>query len=376
MPMVRVLDLRDTYEIGGPGKTILETYRFIDRRRFDLHLGVFLLEGESDDSPFLREARAVGMPVHLIRGGSRFDPRLVTRTAALTRALAVDILHAHEVKSDVISWAARPLCRRPIVTTMHGWIANSPKQRAFVALDKAVARRYDCVIAVSNRIRQDLLDAGVPENRIRLVHNAIVPERYRRTGERGRLAAIAGREVPGPVLLAVGRLSAEKGHADLLDAVALVCGRGRRISLVLAGDGPERGRLEARVRDLGIADQVVFAGYVDGPQRLLEEADLAVLPSHTEGLPNAALEALIMDVPVLATRVGGTPEVIDDGVTGRLVPARDAAALATGIDEFLAQRDAWTQMAVRGHQVVLNRFDFRARTRKVEELYCEMLEEP
>ena len=371
---IRVLDLRDTYEIGGPGKTILETYRFIDRSRFDLHLGIFLTPQEGTDTPFLAEARNYGMPVHYIHGANQYDPRLIARTAALVKSLDIDLVHAHEVKSDVIMWLAAVLHRVPIMTTMHGWIGNTPKQRALIALDKWLVRRFDMVLAVSNRIRQDLLDAGVPAGRIRLVHNAIVMDRYERTGETGMLASLVGRALPGPVLTCVGRFSAEKGHADFIEALGIVAERGHRIFAVLAGDGVERPRLEARIAALGLTDSVFLPGYVDRPQRVLEETDLMVLPSHTEGLPNAALEALAMDVPVLATRVGGTPEVIEDGVTGRLVPPRDPLAMAAAIEDFLAHRPAWVAMAERGHAAIRDKFDFRARTRAVEALYAELVE--
>lgn len=372
MKPIRVLDLRDTCEIGGPGKTILETYRFIDASRFELHLGVFMTPRDGIDTPFLREARTYGMPVHRIHGAHQFDPRLVTRTAALVRSLDIDVVHAHEVKSDVIAWLSAALHRVPIMTTMHGWIGNTSRQRAFIALDKRVARRFDMVLAVSGRMRDELLDAGVPANRIRLVHNAIVMERYQRTGQGGVLPSLVGRAVPGPVLACVGRLSPEKGHADFIEAIGIVLRKGHRVSAVLAGDGPERPRLEAQVATLGLGDAVFLPGYIDRPQRVLEAADLMVLPSHTEGLPNAALEALAMEVPVLATRVGGTPEVVEDGVSGRLVPPHDPAAMAAAIEHFLAHRDMWAGMAARGRASIGERFDFRARTRTMETLYVEL----
>lgn len=373
MKPISVLHLRDTYEIGGPGKTILETYRFIDQDRFRLHLGIFLRKGEEPDSPFIREAKRIGMPVHFITGFHQYDPRMIVRVNEIVRDQKIDIIHAHEVKSDVIAYLASRLRPTPIVTTLHGWIGNSLKGRMFIKLDKRVVRGFDRVIAVSRQIEQDLLKAGVSESKIRLLHNAIVVENYQRKGMRGVLQEVVGRPVESPVIASVGRLSAEKGHADLVDAIVVVKKAGHKVSLVLIGDGPERQSLLRQVEKLGLQDCVHLPGYVQAPQRLLEDVDLMVLPSHTEGLPNAALEALLMEVPVLATRVGGTPEVIIDGETGRLVEAHSPQQLAEGIFQFLVSPEEWRRMAKRGKERVERHFDFRARTRKLEAIYQEIV---
>jgi glycosyltransferase involved in cell wall biosynthesis len=370
---INVLHLRDTHEIGGPGKTILETHRAIDPSRVRLSLGVFLTRNETGESPFVAAARDYGMPVHFIRGYNQYDPRLIWRVVDLVRSQSIDIVHAHEVKSDVVAWLASKLRRVPIMTTMHGWIGNGRKQRLFIGLDQRVVRRFDRVIAVSGQIHRELTAAGVSSDRLRLLHNAIVLDRYRRTGQRGWLAQAAGGPVPGPVLASIGRLSFEKGHADLIEAIGVLARRGRRVSLVLAGDGPERARLTEQIRALGLEGSVFLPGYLAEPQRLLEEADLMVLPSHTEGLPNAVLEALAMDVPVLATRVGGTPEVVTHGETGWLVPPREPELMADAIEAFLADPAAWRLMAGRGRAVVEAQFSFEHRTRRLEALYAEMM---
>lgn len=373
MKPISILHLRDTYEIGGPGKTILETYRAIDRNRFQLHLGIFLRRGETRDSPFIAEARRLGMLVHFITGFHQYDPRMIFQVNELVKAQRIDIVHAHEVKSDVIAYLASRLQPVPIVTTLHGWIGNSLKGRMLIALDKRVVRGFDRVIAVSRQIERELLEAGVPETQIRLLHNAIVVENYQRKGIRGILQEVVGRPVESPVIASVGRLSPEKGHADLVDAIALVKKSGHKVSLVLIGDGPERPTLVKQIEKHGLQDVVHLPGYVQVPQRLLEEVDLMVLPSHTEGLPNAALEALLMEVPVLATKVGGTPEVITDGETGRLVSPRSPRELADGILEFLASPERWKQMARQGKTKVETHFDFQTRTRKLETIYEEVV---
>jgi glycosyltransferase involved in cell wall biosynthesis len=372
MSVVKVLDLRDTHEIGGPGKTILETFRAIDSRQFELHLGVFLRRDESDDTPFISAARKIGLPVHTLRGYNQYDPRMILQVAQLVRKLGIDVVHAHEVKSDVITVLAAKLRRVATMTTLHGWIANDARQRMWRTIDCRLLPFFDCVLVVSEQIRQELLANGVPGRNLRLLHNAIVIERYQRTGQRGYLTNLVGRSLTRPVIVSIGRLSPEKGHADLVEALAITAQRGYRISAVLAGDGSDRSRLQDQIRSLGLEDSIHLPGYIDQPERVLEDADLAVLPSHTEGLPNAALEAMVMQVPLLATAVGGTPEVVTDGETGRLVKPRSPRELADGIIDFLMNPSPWTQMASRAREAVERQFNFTTRTRTLETIYAEL----
>jgi glycosyltransferase involved in cell wall biosynthesis len=372
-PRLKILHIRDTHEIGGPGKTILETHRAIDSSRFSLHLAVFMARHQVAETPFVSAARDSGMPVHVIRGFNQYDPRLILRLVRLIGTLGIDVVHAHEVQSDVIAYLASKLHRVPTITTAHGWIGNRRKARLLIAVDKIVIRGFDRVIAVSDLIRRDLIASGVRPERVCLLHNAIVVERYARTGQRGFLADLLGRPLSGPVITSIGRLSREKGHADLVDALGIVAAQGYKFTAVLAGDGPERQSLVERVRILGLHETVLFPGYVSQPERILEETSLMVLPSHTEGLPNAALEAMAMEVPVLATRVGGTPEVVSDGETGRLVDPHSPESLARAIIEFLSNTADWRAMGRRGRDVVERQFSFRERTRTLERIYVGLV---
>jgi glycosyltransferase involved in cell wall biosynthesis len=371
---IHILDLRDTHEIGGPGKTILETYRAIDHSRFSVHLGLFRADDDRADTPFLEAARSIGMPIHEVHARGPYDPALIWRLAALVRERRFDIVHPHEASSDVLTWCMRAIHRVPIVSTAHGWIGNSVRQRFMIDLDKRVLRRFDRVIAVSRKVQHELIAARLPAAKVTLLHNAIVLEKYRRTNGRGALDALIGRSLPRPALISIGRLSPEKGHADLVDALAIVAARGRRVTAVLVGDGPSRADLIARIHAAGLQQWIHLPGYVQQPAQLLQDADLMVLPSHTEGLPNAALEAFAMEVPVLATRVGGTPEVVTDGVTGKLVPSRSAESLAAGILAFLDDPEPWRRWARQGRLTVEMHFDFKTRTGKLEAIYVEMVE--
>jgi glycosyltransferase involved in cell wall biosynthesis len=370
---VRVLHLRDSHEVGGPGKTILETFRAIDGSRFDLHLGVFETRHESGRTPLVEAAEDTGMTVHHIRAFNQYDPRLIWRVARLVRRLKAHIVHAHEPKSDVLGYLAAKLAGVPVMTTAHGWIGNRLKDRVLGALDRQLLRAFDRVIAVSTPIRDALSGAGVDEKRLRLLHNAIVVGRYQRTGQTHFLEQLLGRSLDRPVVVTIGRLSPEKGHADLVEALALLRQRGCCVTAVLVGDGPARAALEEKVRAARLSDRVHFPGYVTNTAQILESSDLMVLPSHTEGLPNVALEALLMEVPVVATRVGGTPEIVIDGVTGQLVEPRAPAALAGAIAAFVAHPEPLREMARAGRRRVEAEFDFRVRTRRLEAIYLELV---
>ena len=375
MKPLKVLDLRDTDEIGGPGKTILETYRAVDAKRFELSVGVFGTEEGAGNTPFARAARDCGMPVHVIPATGPYDGRQIWRLAHLVKTEGISVVHAHEASSDVLTYLASALHRVPIVSTAHGWIGNGAKQQLFVALDKLVLRRFDRVIAVSAKLQGELIAAGVPERKVHLLHNAIVLDRYRRNGSNGFIEQRIGQRPRGPVLASIGRLSPEKGHLDLVEALGIVTARGHQVTAVFVGDGPERPRIEERIKALGLTGSIHLLGYLDQTARILQDADLMVLPSHTEGLPNAALEAMAMEVPVLATRVGGTPEVVTDGLTGRLVEARSPASLADAIGDFVANPGEWKAMADRARPEVERRFDFHARTRRLEEIYTQLAAE-
>lgn len=372
--MINILHLRDTHEIGGPGKTILETVSHIDNSRFKLHIGVFKTRREKEDSPFVTEGRRRGFSVHSIDSFNQFDPRIVLGVIRLVNELGIDLIHTHETKSDIIGLMAARCSGRPVITTVHGWIFNTLKQRIYIGMDKKSLRYFDRVIAVSEKMRNELLACSVPRERIDLLHNGIVVENYKNSGKRGFLNTLAQCAKNRPVIGTVGRLSREKGHRDLVIAVSLILKQGLDISCFIIGDGPEREHLEKLISDLSLQNNVFLTGYLREPQRAIEDLDLFVLPSYTEGLPNVVLESLLMDVPVIATRVGGTPDVIENGTHGVLVEPGSPADLAAAITDFSGDPKKYRLMAQAGKNQVITRFNFTNRTRQLENIYEDVIQ--
>jgi len=181
--------------------------------------------------------------------------------------------------------------------------------------------------------------------------------------------------LPADSLLCIsaGRLSPEKGHADLLQAIAEIGDRAAGWHFILCGDGPCMTRLEQQVRALRIQQRVQLAGYRTDIQHIFQAMDLFVLPSHSEGLPNVILEALSLGKPVIATSVGGVPEVIESGVNGILVPPHRSDLLAEAMIQCFSEYSRREAMGQSGRRTVQTRFTFEAQTRRLESIYAEIL---
>ena len=361
---LRVLHLRDSPWVDGPGRTILETGSHIDSQRVEYHIGAFVSGGKH---PLVEGAQARGLNVHVIQDERGVSSVLVDRIIELMDRLEIDILHTSEFRSNVLALMCRR--RRPVklVSTVHGWIANNLRGRVYRVVDKAVLPRFDAVIMVSQATRQLVPRWWLPDRRVEVLPNALVLGVYGREiveSSRARRDTSAG-----ATLLNVGRLSPEKGQDVLLRAVAALAPRYPQLKLKFAGIGPMEADLRALAATLGIADRVEFLGYIDQMPKLYAEIDLVVQSSFTEGMPNVILEAAYLRVPIVATAVGGTAEVVQHGKSGWLIPPHSLEALTAGIERYLRDPDEFARMGDAAHARVCAEFSFDVRTRRLMDFY-------
>jgi glycosyltransferase involved in cell wall biosynthesis len=290
----------------------------------------------------------------------RFDHATIDGVREAARRLRPHIVQSHSVKSHALVRAAALYRSSGWVGWHHGYTATDLKMHAYNVVDCWSLRVADLAITVSAPFVHQLRRRGVAA-RVEIVHNVVTEQDFVARGNHAPRARIK--------VLSVGRLSREKGHADLLEAFARAAARLFGLDLVLVGDGPEREHLEAQARRLGIAHCVRFVGHVPDPRPWYADADLFVLPSHSEGSPNALLEAMAASLPVIATHVGGVPELVTDGLTGRLVPSRSPDALA---DAIVAAASDPVAAAVLGRMAaswVRTHHDPVARARRLTDLY-------
>ena len=292
-----------------------------------------VLDGHSSRThPFVEEARGRGLDVVCLTPPRRRYDREIGKVVRLLGPRG-GILHTHGYRPDLVGGIAARRAGWSQVSTVHGFTGGDWKNRIYESLQFWALRRANRVVAVSGAIGERLEGAGVGSAQLRCIPNALAPGEFLSREEARSRLGLREEQIS---LGWAGRLGREKGADILLEALALVTDLPVQASVV--GDGPERGPLGAQAERLGIAERVTWHGAVPGAGRLLRAFDLLVLSSRTEGTPMIVLEALAAGVPVVATAVGGVPDLLrEDGV---LVPVDDPGALGRAIRDTLQHLDA------------------------------------
>jgi len=303
-------------------------------------------------------------------------PRLwaaVHEIAGQLDRVGADVLCCHGYKANLLGRIAARRQQIPVVAVARGWTAESFRVRFYERLDRLHLRCMDHVVCVSEAQAAKVRRAGVPAARMSVIYNAIDPARFQEPDGRYRAKLLRYFRQPRThIIAAAGRLSPEKGFSVLVSAAERVLRVHPSAGFVLFGEGPERARLQQQINAAGLGQTFILCGLRADLDRFVPHFDLMVLPSYTEGLPNVVLEAFAAGVPVVATAVGGTPEVIEDGVSGYLVPPGDAQGMADRIEELLAVPEVLPDMGRMGRLQVQEKFGFASQARLYRELFQQL----
>lgn len=369
---MRIAHLTASPFFGGPERQMLGLALTLPK---DIHSLFLSFPERGLCQPFLDELRRHGFTAEALANNTPHFFAVQRELCERLTQLRADLLCCHGYKADLLG---RPATRKlgiPVVSISRGWTAATWKVRLYEAVDRLSLRWMDRVVCVSEGQAQKVRRAGVAEPLIRVIRNAIFTDRFGDPDEPGRAFLQAFFPKPRKYIIgAAGRLSPEKGYGDLIDAAAEGVKNHPGAGFLLFGDGPLHGALARQILKLNLTDNFVLAGFRPDLDRWLPNFDAFVLPSYTEGLPNVVLEAFAARVPVVATAVGGTPEVIDDGQNGYLVPAADSHSLAERITRLLDDDRLRQTMGMSGYYRVRDHFTFEAQARQYAQLYHEMLD--
>lgn len=307
------------------------------------------------------------------------DVRAFRSIAHLLREQRPSVVHTHLAKAGTLGRIAARRSRTPVlVHTFHGHVLRgyfSPAvSRAYLEVERRLASRTDALVAVSQHVRDELLELGIgsPE-RWRVIPVGIELEAYADTGSMEAVRARFDLPATGPLIGVVGRLVPIKDLETFLRAAARVAASHPDAAFVVAGDGELRPALETRARSL-LGDRVRFLGWVQDLRALYAALDVVVLTSRNEGTPVSLIEAGAAGRPVVATRVGGVSEVVDDGVTGWLVPQGDDGATAARVARLLDRPEEAAAFGEAAKALVTERFSAARIVEAHAELYRELLE--
>ena len=366
MSEVRMLNLIDSSFLGGPEKYILG---YAKRTRGSVKIAVATFESGGRERSQFSQALALGMVQSLsILCANSYDPRQLTRLIALVKKEGFNVINSHGYRANLIGLIASRILRIPIVATFHGWTGSDSKVRVFDRIDRAVLRMMDHIITVSEANKGLLKHLGIKGSAITVVPNAIDPEQLVSSFQANQAMVLRQALRFGEaerVCICVGRLSPEKGQEVALKAFAGVTREIPECRLVFLGDGPDEPKLRMISQELGIQDFVRFVGFQANVVDYMSLSEVIILPSHTEGLPTVVLEAFLCSSFVIATSVGGTPEVVRDQETGLLVPPNDCDSLCKAIIWSLRNEKERKRMADNAYRFVMANCTFEEHAAKL-----------
>jgi glycosyltransferase involved in cell wall biosynthesis len=379
-----MLSLVEAATINAVAKNVLEFHRAaneLSRKSAEfpaIEASVVTFErGESDlPNEFVTAARDLGLAVEIIPERRRFDLGVLPKLKKVINQHSPDIVVTHSVKSHFLMWRSHISRKCPWVAFHHGYTSTDRKMRVYNRLDRWSLPATDRIITVCQAFARDLSrNTGVALDDISVLHNAIRPQLPATGTEAQAVRSKFGIADDESLILAVGRLSKEKAHIDLIAAFSGLRKSTPKVNakLIIVGDGPEREKREAAADSLVCKESVVFAGQSSDVWPFYFAADVFVLPSHSEGSPNVLLEAMAAGIPIVATEVGGVPEMVEHNQGALLVPASDPPALGAAIARVLTDNNLARHLTANASSLVGTRYAPENYVRSLVEIYREVM---
>ncbi len=360
---IRVIHLHSTLGVYGAERWTLALLKHVNQELFDLSVASIGVKKGADS--FYRQLTAEGFSAFHIPLPGKLNPRAILKLRQIMRRENVDILHTHGFKADVLGYIATRYTGVRLVSTIHGWSADeSLLIRSYEAVSRAFLRRFDCVYPLSPALLQTLQQHGFDSRRTRLVLNSVDLS--------GLDFRISPRDSTEPFsVLFVGRIYRPKGVFDLVKAFSLTS-LPASSHLHIVGDGEDAGKLEALIKELGVANRVTLAGASSSVPEYLANSHVLVLPSHAEGIPRVIMEAFATGTPVVGTDIPGIRQLVENEVTGLTAPVGDAGRLAQAIERVCNNPELAQRMAENARRVIENSYSAKRMAKDFETEYVEL----
>ncbi len=372
--MIRVAHLIHTMLYGGVETSLLNWLRTMDRSRFEIHLFCFANPGATE-TPFVEAAAALGFAVERIPWSRRKPLLRAARVMARhIRARRIDILHCHNTYAQLVTLAAGWMTGVKTITTFYVWGEFGWKRAVLQWADQLSAPLLDEVSAHCERTVADTIARGIPASRVRLLTSGFEAKPvYLSPEERHRRRCELGADAGSVVLIYLARFWPEKAHDSLVRAFREILDREPRARLWLAGSGPEQTRVRALAGELRVDQNICFLGFRTDIAELLAMADIQVHPSDNEGVAMAVCEGMAAGLPIVASAVGGLPEVLRHEESALLIAPRNTGELAGAVLRLIAEPETRRRLGAAARRFIEEEYSLAAATARVEAVYEEMM---
>jgi glycosyltransferase involved in cell wall biosynthesis len=363
-----------SFDAGGTERQMTELIRRIDRNCFDLRVACFRREG-----PWLSRVEAAGVPIDAFPLGSLTSWRTGRQLHAFSgwcRRHRLKVLQTCDIYGNIFALTGAALARVPVRIGSRRGIVSPTGRRSLLTLQRHAYRAAHRVVANSVAAGDALVGEGIPREKVVVIPNGIDLEPFavpRTPGPASPQRTLGLWGGPGPVVTTVANLRPGKGHDVLLRAAAHVLRQRPDVRFQFVGDGPLRAQLEQEAEDLAIAAAVTFLGHRSDVAAILRGTAIFAFPSLMEAFPNGVMEAMAAELPVIASAVGGIPELVEHEHNGVLVPPGDDVALAAALLALLTDDTRARRLASAGRATIEQRYSFDRMVRDFEALYLDTL---
>ena len=373
---VRVLNFVGVFAIGGTERHVVNLARELDSSQFELYLACFEKAGQ-----FLHELESLSIPITEYRISSFFNFQAIRqqfRFASYLRRHKIQVVHTYGFYTTVFAVPAAKLARVPVVVVSIRDVGEQLTARQLM-VQRMACRLADSVLVNAEAVRQWLIDNKYRADNIQVIRNGIDSGRFDKPADRSSIREELGLPPHVPLVAMIGRINPLKGVEYFLEAAASVAKSFPDARFLVIGDCVPteiayREELKRKAALLGFGKRIVFTGFRLDIANLLSQISISVLPSLSEGLSNVLIESMAAGVPVIATRVGGSPELIENGTSGLLVQPANSAELASAMSLLIQEPEFARRLGEAGKRRIREQFSLRKMVRSTEQYYLEMLE--
>lgn len=363
---MKVLQLISSNGFFGAERVMMELSNQLTSSKYLPFLGI-ISKASNSYLEIESEAKKKHLKIEIFQCKGKLDLKTISQIRRFIKHNRIDIIHTHGYKSNVYSLIATFNLNVKRIVTCHNWLGNEKKMRIYKNLDKFFLRGFGKVITVSDELMAEILQGGISKDKVMVINNGVDIEKFQATGHRPQVKKSLGLREDDRVIGTIGRLTLEKGHIYLLKAFAKVILEFPNIKLLIVGDGPLKEALQATSCRLQLKDKVIFAGMRDDIPEILSIMDVFVLPSLTEGMPMALLEAMAARRAIIASKVGAIIKIIEHGVTGLIIEPADVSSMRDFIALLLQDTEKAKFLSEKAYEKVKSEFS----ARKMAEQYIQ-----